>query len=331
MSSFRKLVGLLALTVALLVAACGAQSSPAGTHPFTVGLTYIPNIQFAPFYVAKSLGYYRDAGLDVTLHHHAFGDDEFGALVTGQETAIIAGGDEILQARDKGIKVTYLAPIYTRYPVTLIVPASSNIQSAADLRGHSIGIPGPYGASYIALLAMLQGAGLKTSDVTIQNINYNQISALLGGKVDAVIGYLNNEPIAFQKHNFAVRTIPVFQPNAPAFLSNGLAAMQSEITAHPDDVKKFIAATLRGVQYVNDHPADALRLSQQFVPTLQDPAQRADALAVLQASIPLWQNTGQPMDATAWQAMATFMQANGLLKTTVNVADCFSNSYLPSH
>lgn len=329
MPSLRKLVCLLAISASLLLAACGATAGAAGTHPFTIGLTYIPNIQFAPFYVAQSLGYYKDAGLDVTLHHHAFGDDEFGALVTGHENGIIAGGDEILQARDNGIKATYLAPIFTRYPVTLIVPASSGIQTAADLRGHSVGIPGPYGASYIALLAMLQGAGLKTSDITIQNINYNQISALLGGKVDAVIGYLNNEPVAFQQHHFAVRTIPVFPPGAPEFLSNGLAAMQSEITAHPDDIKHFIAATLRGVQYVNAHPADAVRISQQYVPSLQDPAQRTAALAVLQASIPLWQNTGQPMDAASWQAMATFMQSKGLLKHVVNVTDCYSNSYLP--
>ena len=51
-------------------------ASPAGElDPLTVGLTYIPDIQFAPFYVAAANGYFAEEGLDVTLRHHGATDD----------------------------------------------------------------------------------------------------------------------------------------------------------------------------------------------------------------------------------------------------------------
>ncbi len=322
-------IRLLLATVVLAALALSACGSAADTpHNITIGLTYVPNIQFAPVYVAQSLGYYHDAGLNVTLRHHSLAEDEFGAFVAGQENMIYVAGDEVVQARSKNIPVTYVAPIYTTYPVALMVPAGSPIQTAADLRGHTIGIPGLYGASYIGLLVLLQQAGLTTNDVHIQGIGYTQVPALEGHKVDAVMGYLNNEAVQFRLNDFAIRTIPIFSDSAQPFISIGLGASQSEMKKHPDDVKHFIAATMRGVAYVEDHPQEAVRLSEQFVPGLSDPAQNATALAVLQASIPLWQNAGKPTDAGVWQTMVQFMQAHGLITSPVNAADCFSNGYL---
>jgi len=75
------LFALCALAVVAL-SACGSTSAAGQTSslkPVTIGLTYVPNIQFAPFYVADALGYYKDAGLKVTLRHHAANEDEFAA------------------------------------------------------------------------------------------------------------------------------------------------------------------------------------------------------------------------------------------------------------
>lgn len=325
-------VGLLAVLALVSLAACGGRATGAGggTENVTIGLTYVPNIQFAPFYVADKLGYYKAEGLNVTLRHHTFAEDEFGALVAGKEDIIIAGGDETLQARSRGIPITYVAEMYTTYPVAIIVPAGSSIQSVADLKGHSIGIPGPYGASYIGLLALLQSAGVSKNDVHIQGIGYTQVPALLGHKVDAVVGYTNNEVIQFQKAGFAIRTFPVSATQP--LISNGLAALQKELDAHPDVVRKVVAATLKGVQYTIAHPQDALNISKQYVPGLSDATNANDAMAVLQATIADLQTTGKPgyVDPQAWQSMATFLQQQGQLSGPVDASKAFSNNYLPS-
>ena len=318
---------LLALLLAAALAGCGRGA--ATDRSVTIGLTYVPNIQFAPFYVADSLGYYKDAGLKVTLHHHAASEDEFGALVAGKEDILFGGGDEALQARSKGAPLVYVAQVFTRYPVALIVPADSPIKSPADLKGHSVGIPGKYGATYIGLLALLQSAGLGEKDIDEQSIGFNQVASLMGHKVDAVMGYINNEPIQFQKSGFAIRTIPV--SSTQGLVSNGLIVTEQGLK---DDktVKAVIAATLKGLDYVNTHPEDAVNISQKYVPGLSDQGQQADALAVLKATIPLWQQEGQPgrSDPQAWQAMATFLQQAGLLSGQVDVSKAFTNAYIPS-
>ncbi|HEY7973957.1 MAG TPA: ABC transporter substrate-binding protein [Ktedonobacterales bacterium] len=324
-----------ALLATLALAGCGPAATSGGSSaaltPLTVGLTYVPNIQFAPFYVAEQLGYYKAAGLDVTLRHHNVGEDEFAAIAAGRENVIFASGDEVLQARAKALPLVYVANIYTQYPVALIVPDSSSIHSLADLRGHTIGVPGQYGATYIGLLSLLHSAGLSTSDVTIQGIGYTQVPSLVSHKVDAVMGYLNNEPIQFQKAGFAVRTFPASL--AQPLVSNGLAAQAGELKSQPAAIRALIAATLKGVDYTIAHPQQAVTLSAKYVPDLTDSTNAASALQVLNATIPLMQpHASKPgyNDPAAWQSMATLMQQGGQLSGQVDVSQTFSNDYLPS-
>lgn len=323
---------LLALALTML-AGCGGAGASGSLHHLTVGLTYVPNIQFAPFYVADSLGYYKDAGLDVTLRHHSFTEDEFGAVAAGREDVVFGGGDEMLQARDHNIPLVYVANVYTKYPVALMVPANSPIHTAADLRGHTIGTPGAYGETYFGLLALLQSAGLSTSDVKIQNIGFTQVAALMGHKVDAVMGYVNNEAIQFQQASFPVRTLALSDvvPQLP-LVSNGLGALQSELDAHASDIKAVVAATLRGVQYTIAHPQQALTISEKYVPGLSDAQNAATALAVLQATIPVWESNATKAgynDPATWQAMGSFMQSHGLLSSAPDVTKAYNNDYLP--
>lgn len=327
------LVSCCALLALLTLAGCGANTSGGSTKlvPLTVGLTYVPNIQFAPFYAAQQLGYYKAAGLDVTLRHHNFGEDEFAALAAGRENVIFASGDEVLQARAKSLPVTYVANIFTQYPVALIVPANSSIHTVADLRGHTIGVPGQYGATYVGLMDLLHGAGLSASDVSIQTIGYTQVPALIGHKVDAVMGYVNNEPVQFQKAGFAVREFPTSK--SQPLISNGIAAQDGELKAQPAAIRAFIAATLKGVQYTIAHPQETVTLSKQFVPDLTDATNAASALQVLNATIPLLQvNASKPgyTDPATWTAMAAFMRQIGQLSGQVDATKSLSNAYLPA-
>lgn len=324
-------VSLALLVMVMSLAGCGTSASSSGPVKLTLGLTYVPNIQFAPFYVAQALGYYRDAGLNVTFHHHAPGQDEFGALVAGQEDAIFAGGDEMSQVRAHNVSIVDVATMFTRYPVVAIVPASSSIHTAADLRGHSIGLPGKYGASYIGLLALLSSAGLKESDVNIQSVGYTQVTALLTHKVDVVMGYGNNEPLLLEKSGMTVRTLDVNSAEHP-LISNGLGALESVMASRGGDIKKLVAATLKGVQYVLAHPQDAVNLSKAFVPGLDNATNAADALAVLQATLPYMQANGAKLgynDPAKWTAMVSFLQAQGQLAAPVDASKLYSNGYLP--
>jgi NitT/TauT family transport system substrate-binding protein len=317
-------VTVLTTAMCLSVSACGA---PQG---FTVGLTYYPDIQFAPFYVADALGYYKTAGISVSFHH-GIETNEFALLATNKEDAIFAGGDEALEARAaSGLSLMDVATIYQKYPVALIVPADSSIHTAADLKGHTIGVPGHYGATWTGLLALLHSAHLSTSDVQIEDIGFTQVAALLTHKVDAVMGYSNNEPVQLQAQGFAIRTLNVW--DAQPLVSNGLVVLQSELKNHPTEVRALVSATLQGVQYVIAHPTDAVRLSAPYVPGLSSADKQARALAVLQATIPVFEGGARPgyNDPSTWASMGAFLQGANLLKAPVNVTQVYTNAYLPS-
>ncbi len=319
----------LLILLTLLLAACGStttggsgSSTPgASTKSISIGLGYVPDVQFAPFYVAQSKGYYSSAGLNVTFNHGIV-PDLFGSMVSGKNTFVFAGGDELLQARDKGIKAIDVATIFQKYPVSLIVPADSSIKTLADLKGHSIGVPGLYGSTYTGLLALLYKANLKLSDVHVQSINFTQVAALVSHKVDAVMGYSNNEPLQLAQHGFAVRTFNVsdYQP----LISNGIITTEDTYHAQPQMVRAFVQATLKGLKDVIADPSGALTICKNYIPTLTDTAQ---ALTVLKATIPIWQGTNQPgyNDSAAWQSMEQFLVAQKMIKPVDNLAQAYTN------
>ena len=173
------------------------RSAPTDTPatPLTVGLGYIPNVQFAQFYLADQAGYYADAGLDVTLQNKI--DPDLITLL-GQGAVDIGSGDgtSVIPAVSQGIPVVYTSTIYGTFPAVVIAKAGSGIATAADLRGKRIGIPGRYGTNWIMLQALLKEAGLTVDDVTIVEFpDFSQAAALQQGQVDAATGFANNEPI----------------------------------------------------------------------------------------------------------------------------------------
>lgn len=329
-SSITLLFFSLSLLLALLVSACGSTSSGtsngtsgSSTTPkdVSIGLGYIPDIQFAPFYVAQSKGYYKAAGLNVTLNHGIV-PDLIGSMVAGKNTFVFAGGDELLAARDKKVSAIDVATIFQKYPVSLIVPANSAITTLADLKGHTIGVPGPYGSTYTGLLALLYKAHLSTSDVKIQSIGFTQVSALLNKKVDAVMGYSNNEPLQLQKQGLPVRTFAVsdYQP----LISNGIITTEDTFHNQPAMVKSFVQATLKGLKDVIANPTAAVQISQSFVPGMKVD----QATTVLQATIPIWQNPNGPLgynDSATWSSMEQFLVAEKLIGPVQNLSQAYTN------
>ncbi len=324
---YRAFFGLLGLAV--LLTACGSgtttntSTTPGQIQKISIGLGYLPDIQFAPFYVAQSKGYYKAEGLDVTFNHGIV-PDLIGSMVAGQNTFVFAGGDNLLIARGKHIKAIDVGTIFQKYPVCLIVPADSPIKTLADIKGHTVGIPGPYDANYTGLLALLYKENLTIKDIKLQSINFTQVEALLSHKVDAVMGYSNNEPLQLRKRGMDVRTFNVsdYQP----VVSNGILTMEEHYRSQPEQVKAFVRATLKGVQDVIADPAGALKISKSFVPNMNEAQERE----VLMATIPIWQSSNKPgyNDPATWAATEQFLVAQKLMPAGQDVTQAYTNQAL---
>lgn len=306
-------------------AGTGTPAPSAGAAKVTVGLTYTPDIQFSPFYVAAEKGYFRDAGLDVTLRHHGASEQLFGALTAGEEHIVYAGGDEMMQARSQGVPLINFATYYQDYPVVLTVPQDSPIQTAADLRGRSVGVPGPYGETWFGLLALLGQAGLTEQDVQVKHIGYTQQAALTTKQVDAVMGYVNNDAVRLQAAGVAVRTLPI-SPERPPLVGIGLGTTETLLASRKEDFRKVHQAVAKAIADIVADPAAAVDLSTKYVPGLTAAPQKESALATLKATIPLF---GQPgsygrQDAGTWTAMAGFMHQMHLVAKPVPAAEAYT-------
>ena len=288
----------------------------------TIGLTYVPDIQFAPLYVADALGHFRDAGLQVELRHHGAQEPLLGALQTGDEDVVFAGGGEMLQGRSQGIPVVNFATAYQTYPVTIIVPEASPITTLADLRGQRVGLPGEYGENWFYLLAALAEAGLERGDLDIQSIGYTQHAALTGDKVDAVVGFLNNDVVRFGEADFAIRTISL---DDPPLVSVGLGCLDDTLATRGPELVKALQAIEAGAQYCASNPEQTVELAKDYVPNLAEAEQQAYALATLKATTPLYGPRFGEQDPDRWARMATFFAEHELVAEPVAAEQAFTS------
>ena len=319
----------------LVLAACtsgdkAAQSGTDGNSEVTIGLTYIPNIQFSPVYVADAQGTYTDNGIVPTIRHHGSHEGFFTALLAGEEDVVIASGDEAAVAASQGLDIVSIGQYYASYPGAVIVPESSDIHSLADLKGKTVGIPGEHGANYYATRAAMQEAGLSESDVTISPIGYTQQAALASGQVDAVVGFTNNDAVQMRLAGLQIREITL-NPTSTPLVSASFITTHKWAQEHPEQARAVVAATTKAMNDIAAAPQIALDATKQWDTSLTDEATLSAANAVLAATVPLWLgDTGTAtgaQDLATWAQMVTFLDSLGELEGSVDATTLVTNDY----
>lgn len=329
--STRRILTATVITTALLVACGGPDDTEPGAAPatpdtgtagsgaLTIGLTYTPDVQFSPFYVAQERGYFEDAGMQVRLRHHGASEGLFSAAISGEEALVVAGGDEMLQAVAEGADLVATATLYQDYPVVLVVPEDSDIQDVSDLPGHSVGVPGEFGQTWFGLQVLLDELGPAAEEVQVETIGFTQLAALTSGHVDTVMGFINNEPVRLQEQGVATRTLSL-DDDVP-LVGISLIATGEALDQDADAVQAVNDAVLRAVADIVADPQIAVEAAEQYVPDLGLDEARSAALATVEATVPLYGTGDQlgALDPDRWTQMADFMGQHGLLSRDVDV------------
>lgn len=300
-----------------------AGSAPAsgstGAHQaLTVGLTYIPNVQFSAFYLGADKGIFADHGLDVTLRHHGEQEDVFGALLSGQEQVVFASADEAMVAAAGGNELLTFATSYQRYPINVLGPdatVSLPAEPLAVLSGHTLGIPGHFGSSYYAALCAIHQAGLTENEVTLVDIGYTALTALETSKVDFIIGFSNNELVQLHMRGVDALALEVTDPAEPSLVGPSLVTKGDTVAA--STLTAVATAMADAEQAVIDDPEAALEATASRVPALSDPAQREAAAKVLEATTQLWLRDGRVevgIDEAAFARMGEFLTTAGVIE-----------------
>lgn len=318
---------ILLVTALITLSACGSPPSAASNTSISIAMGYIPDVQFAPFYVAQAKGYYAEEGLAVTINQNDIRD----ALVQvgqGQLQFANASGDEILLARAQSIPIKMVFQTFQQFPIAIFSKQSQGITKPADLRGKTIGVPGQFGATFIGLKGVLYAEKIPEQEVRISEIGFTQAAAVREDKVEAAVGYFNNEPLLLQNEGTPVNVIRV--ADYISLVSNGIVTSEKMIAEQPETVRKFLRATARGLQDTLDDPDAAFKLSLQFIPELTAERQPQE-LNKLKESLPLWRSPTNDTNGLgysspqSWQTTYRFLRDSELLRRDVDVEQAFTN------
>lgn len=299
-----------------------------GLQPIKLGVGFIPTVQFAVFYVGIDKGFYQAEGLDVSLDY-GYENDYLKLVGTNALQFMVGSGDQVVLGRAQGLPVSYIMNWYTSYPVVIFAKKEAGITQPADLKGKVIGIPGPFGASYVALRGILEAGGLQESDVKLESIGFTQAAAVSEDRVDAAVDYSVNGPIVLSLAGIETTQIKLDQfLHIPA---NGLVTNAETIQQQPELVRKMVSATLKAITYTLEHPDEAFQISLKFVPEAggdNEKANRAIFDAVLKDWQPIAGRTPGATTAEEWQATAELMQRIGLVDKQVSIEDLYTNQFV---
>ncbi|MBV7363699.1 ABC transporter substrate-binding protein [Actinomycetaceae bacterium TAE3-ERU4] len=325
---YKKRLAIFGAVCALFLSACStstSSSSPQGKEsgkPVIVGMSYIPNVQFSPFYLAEKEGKFGKQ--KVTLRHHGQNEGLFTALRSGTEDVVVAGADEAAVASRGDLLV--ISPYYQRYPVVLLVPEASSISSWSSLRGKKVGVPGRFGESWIGLLAGLKSAGMSVEDISVVEVGYTQKAALSSNKVDAVIGFSNNDSVQFALSGMQIKQIPL--PANTHLVGASLITTKDYAKANPEALSAVVSGVFSASASIKSNPSLALESAKIYVPQLAQKEFSDPALATVKATIPLFASVSDCDSFTPDKGISLVDSLKGIgQKIQINGRDLFTKRF----
>ena len=296
------------LTYIFLIACLLLTINPACSEelePVTLQLKWKHQFQFAGYYAAKEKGFYREVGLDVTIAEAPPGVDAAQEVLAGRAQYGV-GTSELIINRYRGDPIIVLGVIFQHSPLSLITLAESGIDNIHKLVNRKVMIePGSS-----ELFAYLYQEGFTQKAFQLQHYSQD-INDLLSSKTDAMSIYVTDELFLLKQQ----RAFNTFSPRMSGidFYGDNLFTLETELEKHPQRVKAFREATLRGWRYAMHNPDEIIRL-------IYDRYSQRHSLEHLQFEAKAMHDLMQPelidpgyMNVGRWQHIAQTYHQLGLL------------------
>lgn len=241
------------LTVSFVTTATEEKATE-GLFAVRIALQWLPQSQFAGYYMASEQGFYQEAGLDVTLLHTGPGPSSLDYLVNDRaEFCTMFLGDAILYAREP-IALAHVAQFAQRSDLMLIGRKDMGIKTPADLDGKRISYwPGTFSIAFTAFF--------RQHDIEPHVLpQHHSVNLFLHGGVAACAAMYYNEyhRIYQAGHDYEQLTLFLMRDYGLGFPEDGLYTRVETAARYPDESIALRQATLAGWEYARKHPEEVL-------------------------------------------------------------------------
>ena len=256
------------LAVGLAIgAAIGVCAQASADEHVSVRLKWLPQAQFAGFYVAKAKNFYKDAGLDMTINPGGPNINVETLVASGADTFGLGSGTEgCLYAREKGLPLVCIGMSQQLTPVAFVAYKSSGIDSVQKFKGKKVAVwfTGPQ----YTLYAMLAHAGVPQSDVTIVPEPFS-MQPFIDKQFDAAMVTYYNELNTLKEQG--ITDLYVIAPESVGVTTqqDSLVVGEKMIKEKPQEVQAFLNATLRGWKYAFQHKPETIDILVAAAPNLE--------------------------------------------------------------
>jgi NitT/TauT family transport system substrate-binding protein len=243
--------GIVIATLGVL-AASGAQAQ----QKIVIGIpTSPPNVIHMPAIIAKDLGLYKKAGLDVEIVSLGDGTKVYRALLAGNIDFGLTPGAPTIIGTANGATVKALSANLPKFEASMVV--RSDIKTMADLKGKRIGIQEPGGFADLLSRSVLRAAKLDPKEANFVSIASEDVPALVANQVDTAILHVEQEKLAQSKvpDLHAIARMWELQPKT---LYTFLSATEKTIKDKPDLVQKVVEANIEATRALYNDKAKVL-------------------------------------------------------------------------
>jgi NitT/TauT family transport system substrate-binding protein len=325
---------LAAVAAIALSAGFPAASIPAAAEPLTkasLRLKWLPQAQFAGFYVAVAKGYYKAEGIDLTINPGGPNLLAENLVATGADTFGLSGGtDSVFAARDKGLPIVCIGVSHQITPFIFVTRKDGPVKTLQDFKGKTV-TTWFTGANHV-LNGMLAKEGIKPDEVKIQPQQVS-VTPFVDGTVDVITATYYNEFYTIQsrmpKDN--LKTF-VAEDYGITFPRDTLIASETTTKDKPDLVKAFLRASLKGWKDAFADPKGAVDTVMAVAPTLDRAQQEFMLTEVKRLMIAgkAAQNGLFWIDPDAIKTAHDFFLKYGVISKPVDLAAAYDSSFIQS-
>jgi NitT/TauT family transport system substrate-binding protein len=280
------------------------------------------------FLIAEEKGFYDEVGLDVTIEQGQ--GSKTTTLLVGEAESPVGHVNLSTAAQSiaAGVPITAVAGIAQQGPIGLICDADTNVAKPADVKGLKIGST-PSGSDAQVLPTFLRNNGLAESDVQIVNMQGDaKFAALMSEQVDCISGDIPFYAPQVEGKGKATANLVFAEWGVPN-LAYGLIVNDEFLKSNPDVVRRWVAASLRGVEYAFEHIDEAVDLFFEKTGNTQPRDQHVGILEYYKNSTHTENSQGKPFGWMAAEDWAGMLAALGITEEKP-VEAYYTNEFLPA-